>query len=50
MVSTSILEADRQPRYPLSEHVQVIQPSVPVELLDAESWQGIRFVDQLFWL
>ncbi|MFQ3612473.1 MAG: 2OG-Fe(II) oxygenase [Cyanobacteriota bacterium] len=50
MVSTSIpvVEADRQPRYPLSEHVQVIQPSVPDELLDAESWQGIQAIAQ--WL
>ncbi|WP_244349449.1 hypothetical protein [Thermostichus vulcanus] len=48
MVSTSILEADHQPRYPLSDHVQVIQPSIPVELLDAESWQGIQAIAQ--WL
>ncbi|MCF2970436.1 2OG-Fe(II) oxygenase [Synechococcus sp. Nb3U1] len=49
MVSTSIpvVKADRRPRYPLSEHLQVIQPSVPVELLDAESWQGIQAIAQL---
>ncbi len=40
-------EQERQLRHPLSEHLQVIQKTVPSELLNAQTWQGIQAIAQL---